>query len=39
MKQKLKDLANSDTGKMINEMIGYMENMIATMVVLITAYN
>lgn len=39
MKQKLQDLANSDTGKMINEMIVYMENMIATMAVLITAYN
>lgn len=38
IKEKFKDLANQDTGKMIKEMVDYVENMIATMTVLIVAY-
>lgn len=36
MKQKLKEITNSDTGKMIKE---HIENMIGTMAVLIVAYS
>lgn len=39
VKEKLKDLVNSDTGKKIKEMVDYVDNMIATMAVLIVAYS
>lgn len=38
IKQKLKELSNSDTEKMIGEMVDYVENMIAIMTILTVAY-
>lgn len=38
IKNKLKEIRNSDTSKMIKEMIAYIENMIAIMTV-VTAFN
>ncbi len=39
IKAKLKETANSDTGKTIKAMIDYVENLIAMMSVLIVAYS
>lgn len=39
IKKKLKEIINSETGKMIKDMVAYVENMIAMMSVLIVAYS
>lgn len=38
IKQKLKEITGSDTGKMIKDMVDHVENLIAMMSVLIVAY-
>lgn len=39
IKKKLKEITNSDTGKIIKEMVDYVDNMITAMMVLIVAYS